>query len=63
MWALWRNGSASDSRSEGYVFKSHWGQGISFVGYGWLGLVQVAGLKEASGKLLFRLALPSQKVV
>ena len=24
--ALWRNGSASDSRSEGYVFKSHWGQ-------------------------------------
>ena len=26
MLALWRNGSASDSRSEGYVFKSHWGQ-------------------------------------
>ena len=28
--ALWRNGSASDSRSEGYVFKSHWGQRNTF---------------------------------
>ena len=24
--ALWRNGSASDSRSEGWVFESLWGQ-------------------------------------
>ena len=29
--ALWRNGSASDSRSEGWVFESLWGQ-IVFLG-------------------------------
>ena len=27
--ALWRNGSASDSRSDGWEFKSLWGQGFT----------------------------------
>ena len=29
-WTLWRNGSASDSRSEGCVFKSRQGHVIYF---------------------------------
>ena len=31
MWTPWRNGSASDSRSEGCVFESRRGQLTSFV--------------------------------
>ncbi|KAK3399537.1 hypothetical protein B0T20DRAFT_410210 [Sordaria brevicollis] len=31
--ALWRNGSAFDSRSKGYPFKSGWGHSVSLFGY------------------------------
>ena len=33
MWTPWRNGSASDSRSEGCVFKSRRGQCVFFLSH------------------------------
>ena len=39
MSTLWRNGSASDSRSEGCVFKSRQGQFCSFLGVEHISLI------------------------